>query len=215
MRILAVILIGWLSTTVWAKDKLGLSATALLGVPHPINLGFDARISETCGGGATGGKFSYTLKTNNTPVNLGSTNIEGRIRYFLWKKSFFIGSSLGWQSLTAEATKDISVTVGPTTTAVPTTVKVTVNSLFVTPHIGWFIVYDSGFTLGFEVGAQFPISPASSLDVSTSSQYALLLDLAKQTDTYRTLDSDINDAAKKVGKLILPFVTILRIGWTF
>ncbi len=190
---------------------LELIPTILVGFPHPINFAMDLRVEGTFGVGIGLGKASYTLASAQPPLTLGSSNLEARIRWFPFEGAFFLGGILGWQKLSTAASNNIRVA----STDVPTHLKLTVSGPYITPHLGWIWVIGSGFTLGIEGGIQLPFSQRSNFDATTNETFTPIFDAVKTTEAYHSLEQDLNNAGEKIGEQILPFVTLLRIGWTF
>ena len=98
----------------------------------------------------------------------------------------------------------------------PTSIELKQNSFYLTPHLGWMWGWAGGFTVGFEMGWQFPLSPQSELNISISDPTLnSLLAQLKQTSQYQSLESDTVKVANRLGKTSIPFITFLRMGWTF
>lgn len=96
----------------------------------------------------------------------------------------------------------------------PSSVAITTNgsvqTLILTPEIGYVFTWRAGFTFGFDVGAQIPIAPSS---VSFSDHAAAGGVPQSFIDSY--LDSDrqkVRQTLEKVGQTVLPAFH-LRIGW--
>lgn len=78
--------------------------------------------------------------------SLSSWAAEVGLMVFPFGGSFFLGAAGGHLSLAASA---------PTKAG---QVSFDISSLYLTPHLGWLSTWDSGFSIGFDVGAQLPIS---------------------------------------------------------
>ncbi len=77
---------------------------------------------------------------------------EADLRLFILRGAFFLGSSLGTQSLTATATSNGVTAQGDLTT------------FYITPRLGWLWIWDSGFLLGTDFGVQIPVSNTLTID---------------------------------------------------
>jgi hypothetical protein len=182
----------------------------LAGVPHPVNLGLDlrhGRFSE----GLTGGLLSLSFKNN---INVKISNVELRGRWHPFSGSFILGTAVGQQSITGSTTQ--TFTTNPGGIEVPTKIELAVQGGYVTPHLGWLWVWGSGFSLGFEVGVQVPFAQNSELEITIQdpSQNAFL-DQVKATPEYQQAESDVTTNSDRLGKQVLPYVTVLRLGWAF
>ena len=198
------------STSVVHAENPTFGPSLLVGFPHPINLSVDKRVTDKYSAGIAAGALSLTLQSSGIKVSV--SNFEVRGRWHPFSGSFILGGILGYQHLVGSGSTSILVL----NANVPTTVNLIVNSLFFTPHLGWFWTWSSGFTLGFELGLQIPLSPKSTLDVTIDDPlYNSLLDLVKLTSPYQKLESDIEGQANRLAKSALPYATALRLGWMF
>jgi hypothetical protein len=116
-------------------------------------------------------------------ASIEASGFDGEVRLFPFRGSFFVGSALGVQSLTASATR------------AGTTVSVDMTTLYATPRLGWLGVWSSGLSLGFDAGVQLPLST----DVSAASNNG---DAARRAA----------QAASAVGNTPLPSIS-LRVGF--
>ncbi|MCX6126973.1 MAG: hypothetical protein NTV34_19790 [Proteobacteria bacterium] len=53
--------------------------------------------------------------------------------------------------------------------AIPTKVKVAAKSNYIAPHIGWFGIWEPGFTIGLVLGWLIPSGATSSSEISFAS----------------------------------------------
>lgn len=113
---------------------------------------------------------------------LSSWSADASLLLHPFRGSFFLGASLGHMSLDAQAPTQ----AGP--------VSVSVATQYVSPRLGWLATWDSGFSLGFDVGAQLPLSP----------EVTAVAPAGKQ--------SNVESLARSLAALPLPTVG-LRLGW--
>ena len=113
---------------------------------------------------------------------LSSWSLEAGLQVFPFGGSFFLGATTGHLSLAASA---------PTKSG---TVTFDISSFYVTPHFGWLAIWDSGFSLGFDLGAQLPFSTS----VETSGP--------------RRAASNVDNLAHALAGLPLPTLS-LKLGW--
>jgi len=171
-----------------------------LGVPHPLSFGLDflteTKLIEV---NLNFGFFGATV----SGVSVSMTNTELGLLYHPFAGSFFVGALIGQQNLKA---KNSSVILGITNVNVEANIKTN----YLTPEVGWHWQWSSGLNLGFEMGAQVPTSSQSDLSTNAAS-----LGVDTANSTYTAFEKDVKDTADKIGKLTLPYFTILRIGWMF
>mgnify|MGYP000128169742 CR=1 FL=1 len=186
-------------------------ASLTIAVPTGVNLAGDLRLGNSFSVGlALGGLAGEGGK--RTPISIGTTNAELRGRWHSFGGAFFLGLTLGGRSLYARATQSIDAGGG---NFVPTQVEMKITSGYATPHIGWLWVFGKGFSLGYEMGAQLPISPKGDLNASISDpDLDSFLSAIEQTQAYRDLENKIEDTGKVFGRIILPHV-LIRLGWAF
>lgn len=186
-----------------------LTPSMLFGVPHPINFALDAKIGRKFSGGITGGYFGFTYKGSEDPIRLTLPNYELRARWHAFGGACFLGGAIGYHSATATASKKITASG----VAVQTEAKLTIKGVYVTPHAGWMWIWESGFSLGLEIGLQVPVSPSSAFAVTYDRLD--LQDAVEATTEFKTLKKNVDDLGKTASKIPLPLLTLLRIGWTF
>jgi hypothetical protein len=194
-----------------SRDFL-FGASASLTVPHLMNIGLETIIFRKFGVSLNYG--NVTRRINN--VDLMMQHMDARFRWFPMGTSFFAGIALGRHQITGELDRDISYTAADSKKlVVQSHGKLTAHANYVAPHIGWFSVWDSGFTMGFDVGYLFPTSPGSKFSSSFKNAPADSDAALRETQDYKRLKEDLEDSAKAYASKGLPFVNILRLGWMF
>ena len=190
---------------------LRIGPSVALGLPHPVTGGIDIVYADIAALSITGGRFG---------VNVMDTDIEIRnwdvaARWFPFQGTFFVGASYGNQGIVGKRKVDLKVTTAGVPLTVPTTLRLEIESNYFTPQIGWYARWDSGFTLGFDIGFQIPSGANSELqtsfeDVSAAGEVAV-----RNSDEYKDNKKDVEDAAEAIGKKGIPFINIIRLGWLF
>jgi hypothetical protein len=104
----------------------------------------------------------------------------------------------------------------PTPASFDYTSEATMQTLVLTPDIGYFFTFKSGFTVGVESGLQIPIAPS---EITFQSE----LDLPPEWEPFEDqviqqyiapTDARVKDTLERVGQTILPTIGI-KIGWLF
>ncbi|MGK5090017.1 hypothetical protein WDW86_20900 [Bdellovibrionota bacterium FG-2] len=187
-------------------------ATVAAGFPHPLTFSLNTKLNPTFGVDGTYGYFGLSL--NN--IKVSTSNFEARGRWHPFDGSFFLGAAVGRHSISASQTQDITIASSGVSVAIPTKVGASITALYVTPQIGWLIVFGSGFTLGWDLGAVIPVSPSTTIDVEVGdATLNSFLTMVKQTSDYAVVEKTVQDKGNEYGKFPLPYLTVLRLGWMF
>jgi hypothetical protein len=199
------------TTTTTPRRRFGGSLS--LGVPHPIFLDVETIESPQLTLALGLGGLGIPIKTKNLDdAKLSIGAIDVRARWHPFSGAFFLGGILGVQSLQGSASETIAVS----SETVHTTVKVDVGTGYFTPHLGWLWMFKSGLALGTELGLQVPLGTKTKLDIATDHPVAnsVLVEL-KNTEPYRNLESGVSDFGRRIGQIVFPYVTLIRVGWFF
>jgi hypothetical protein len=175
-----------------------LGAHAALGFPHVLTAGLDLVTPGRAWGFALiAGAFTASGPES---TNVGMTNTELQLRYHPWASAFYVGLGAGSHQVKIDKTETIQ---GNSVKA-----EATVKASYLKPQFGWIWQYDSGFSIGMEFGY---LSPSGSTTDFTSNAPAP----AQATPEYANLEKDVKDNGDKFGKMGLPFVSLIRLGWMF
>lgn len=159
------------------------------GVQQPVRADVVLRLHEYFAvGGSAGGipsqmgsaMLSLAGVQNGT---LSSLSFDGSLLFFPARDSFFLGVSAGSMSLSASSSNRDGF------------VAVEAHELYVTPRFGWFATWDSGFTFGFDVGMQLPLSTS-----------------VVATGTTATVATNAEGLARTIVEMPMPTISI-RLGW--
>jgi hypothetical protein len=186
--------------------------TLQVGFPHPMNYGLDVQLCKCFSFGFSTGKFELT---GGDDVKIQIANWDLRGRWHPFQGSFFVGAAYGSQNVVAKASKDVKFKTNGIETEVPATVQLELKNNYLTPHLGWFAVWDVGFTMGFEIGAQVPMSSKTNLEVGFDNVSPSQEAAVKDTDEYKKLEDSVEKAGDMMGKTTIPYITLLRLGWLF
>jgi hypothetical protein len=187
-----------------------------LDVPHLVTTSLDATYNRTFGFSIAASNFYRKFdadEVKQAEVELKSFDV--RFRWFPWQGSFFIGASYGKQAIGVKGKKDLALNFQGNSLTVPTHLKYTLDTTYFTPHLGWFATWDSGFTMGFEVGAQIPTSTKAELKVAFDNVGTAAENEVKESSQYKDAKKDVEDAGEALGKKVLPYINLIRIGWLF
>jgi hypothetical protein len=164
---------------------------ALLPVPSLYSVGLEARI-----GGSLGLTVEYgTLPSLQIPnaANADSRllfkDLNAAVRWFPWSKRFYLGAALGTRTFEARATESTTGVVA----------KAQVKSTYLAPELGWRFIWSSGFFMGIDLGYQIITSNTSTFDLPGP--------------TTAQDQQDLKDASDHLGKLGMPILSVLQLGF--
>ncbi|WP_141732771.1 hypothetical protein [Oligoflexus tunisiensis] len=202
------------ATAAKGKGLLGdlrFGPSVALGLPHPLTGGVDLVYADLISVSLTGGRYGF--KVDETELEI--RNWDATVRFYPFLGSFFIGAALGNQGIVGKLKTDVETTTAGVTLTVPTTLRLEVESNYLTPQIGWFARWDSGLTLGFDFGYQMPSGVKSELQTSFDNVSAASQQAVQNSEDYKENKEDVEKAAEAVGKTSIPYISFFRIGWLF
>lgn len=163
---------------------------SIIHIPAP-GFGIDAKFMNRFGA-----SIDYNLipDINFSGVKAGYTDLSATARWFPFEGRFFVGAALGRREFHAKG----SVTeAGITETA-----KIKVQSTYLAPEIGWRFVTEVGFFYGLDLGYQLILSKSTTLTIPSA--------IADASET-----QDVKDAGDQIGKIGLPIISLMQLGWYF
>lgn len=172
---------------------------SILNFPHPLNLGLELVFGEF-----VGIKYGQSLRPSVTidGDKLKLDDKQATVRLYPTRSAWFIGMAYGQHE--AEANRHDVVN------GFDTNIFAKVKSEYWMPTTGFKWVYDSGFTIGVEIGWIFPHNSSSRVYSDQD-----LNPIVNADDTYREIRRDTEEAAEKYVKDGVPTLGLLEIGWTF
>lgn len=170
---------------------------AILGFPHPAEVSLEGKYLDLFGFQAAYG-FLPEITISNVKAKMNAWDV--RARWFPFRGAMFIGAAYGQQTLTGSKSDTIS--------GVPVQATVEVKTNYITPHLGWRWVWESGFFMGVDFGWQ--LASSAKTTVSTNAPAAV-----QATTEYISLRGKVTDAGNDLGETGLPSVTFIRLGWLF
>ena len=126
-----------------------------------------------------------------TMAKIGWNDFSLGAKWYPWAARFYLGARGGVRSFDAKGRDD----------ATGLEAKASVKSTYLAPELGWHFTWESGFFLAVELGYQLILSKSSTFTFPAG------IDQGTQ--------SDVQDAADLVGKVGLPVLTLLQLGYYF
>lgn len=191
-------------------DNFLVGASVALTVPHVRNLALESVFYHNYGVSLNYGTVTETI--SNIAISVKHTDI--RFRWFPWKSSFFAGLALGQHTIKGELDREVAKITGATKkVAIHGTLVASAN--YVAPQIGWFAIWDGGFTLGADIGYLLPSSPKSTFTSKIADPPAGTEAEVKASKEYTDMKSDLEAAGNTLISKPIPLITIIRLGWMF
>jgi hypothetical protein len=163
---------------------------ALLPVPAVYGLGLEAKFANFIGVGLDYNAWPTLDFGGSVKAGYNDLALTGRV--FPWRGRFFLGAALGQRNFFAKGTE---ATTGQE-------VKIEVKSTYLAPEIGWRFVWTSGFFMGIDLGYQIVLSPKTTL---TAPGLAVAAD--------PQLKKDVEDAGDQIGRVGLPIISLIQLGF--
>jgi hypothetical protein len=164
-----------------------IGAFAGIGLPRPLSVEGMLKIGDVVGLGL---EYSVLPTVSASGVNATFSAIDADLRIFPLRNGFFVGVAAGRQQFAATSTIALPLGLGSLDE------RVSGESWFVNPRLGFLWTWSWGLTVGIDAGVQIPV--ATSFTNTIPSELAV-----SQTAT---------DVAHFFGKDVLPTVDLLRLG---
>ena len=171
---------------------------SLLAIPHPLEIGMEAKYRNVIGFSIDYG-FIPTLHISSATAQINA--ISAALRWFPFHGAFFLGVRAGSQKISVSKSASIS--------GVDANVQADVTSSFYTPHMGWRWVWSSGFFTGIDLGWQ--VASGADTQITTNVRSTAIF----VTPEYATLESDAKKVGNDIGNKALPSLTMIHFGWLF
>ncbi len=193
-------------------SQIYVGPTIQIGFPQIMSYSLEALVARTVSFGFTTGTYTAD-QMDKAELKIKGYDIHARWHPFMG--SFFLGAAYGRMELDGTYEDKFTARVNGFEREVNAKVLANIKAKYVSPRLGWFAVWDSGLTAGFELGAQIPLSPETSVDAiipgATAGEEAQI----KSTSDYKDLEKQANDTVKFLGKKTIPIVTLFKVGWMF
>jgi hypothetical protein len=196
-----------------------------VGLPNLFSFGGLLKVTNYFGAGVNVGIIP-SLRISlygQASLSYHEYDIYGRI--FPFGGGFFLGAGVGYATIegTLKKTFDTLRYSGllPANIAIPDQVtyesRGSVETMVLTPEIGYFYTTRIGFSIGVDLGAQIPIAPSdtrydSSLPLPAGTPQAVVDQV--QHDYVEPNDKKVEDTLHTIGRTPLPTINV-RIGWLF
>lgn len=181
--------------------RLGL-LLGIVSVPRPVNIELFAKPNDWFGVGA-GFSMIPQVEVSGIKGKMNAFNAVGRV--FPFGGAFYVGAAAGLQNLDVEGSDTVENQ--------ELTAKAEHSAFFVTPQVGWLWTWDSGFTVGLNVGVQVALT--STPEVKVHDPSGAVVDPAALGPDAVELEDDVQKAATLFGKYPLPALDLFKLGFLF
>ena len=188
-----------------------------VGLPAVVSFGGMVKLTRYLGGGINIGliptiKLSYY---GEATVSYQHYEIYGRL--FPFGGSFFLGAGAGYATIrgtlkTTQSLAALPIPVPEIGDSLTINSEGSVRTMMLSPTIGFFHTFGSGFSIGIEGGAQVPIAPSEVTLNTTVPSVTNPVAQGYVTDYFNKNDKQVRDQLEKMGQTILPTFGI-KIGW--
>ncbi|HYP99310.1 MAG TPA: hypothetical protein VER96_11630 [Polyangiaceae bacterium] len=184
------------------------------GLPEIMNFGAQLKLTRFFGAGVNVGLIP-TVKINyygEAQQQYQEYDVYGHIYPF--GGSFFLGAGVGYAQIDGILVShfNLSALNAGVSGNVDVMGDATVRTLVLTPQLGFLKIFDVGFAIGFDVGAQIPIAPSQVDFHTTTVGLQPPYDNAVQTTFIDPNEAKVRHTLDTVGRTPLPTFN-LKIGW--
>jgi hypothetical protein len=186
-----------------------------VGLPGLLSFGGAIKLTKYFGAGLNVGivpelQFDYY---GDATVSYQSVILYGHIHPL--GGGFFLGAGVGYAHVRGTYAEDfdLSEEFDPNffDTTFRYTSEATVQTLVLTPELGYFFTFKSGFTMGVDAGVQIPIAPS---EIKFEGRVDSDLPDEVVSQFTRQTDERVASTLERVGQTIIPTVGI-KMGWLF
>ncbi|MGC4086622.1 MAG: hypothetical protein QM756_01760 [Polyangiaceae bacterium] len=194
-----------------------------VGLPNLLNVGGTLKLTRFLGGGINIGIIPTVRLSYYGEATLSYQEYDVYGRIYPFGGGFFIGAGAGYEHVRGTLNGNVDMTpfisgamllpagLLPPGYSLPTSVyyeaRGSVRTMVLTPQIGYFYTFRSGFSMGVDVGAQFPIAPSEIEFESKVTPQEL-----EQLKPFQEQKKKLRDTLETVGRAPLPTLNS-RIGW--
>jgi len=185
-----------------------------VGLPNLLSFGGTLKLTRYFGAGVNIGLIPEAHIAYYGEATLAYQEYDAYGRIYPFGGGFFIGAGVGYARArgTLEKRFDTSAYASqfPALPAsVVTRSEGSVQTLVLTPQLGYFHVFGSGFAAGIDFGAQIPLAP-SDIEFETRVSDAIPAPLVEQY--VGPNDARVRDTLETIGRTPLPTINF-KVGW--
>jgi hypothetical protein len=195
-----------------------------VGLPNLLSLGGTLKLTRYLGAGINIGLIPTLRISYYGEATLAYEEYDLYARLYPFGGAFFLGAGVGYENVrgTLVNTMDLSPYQSQVPeVSLPGSVQyqsiARVQTMVLTPQIGLFHTFGSGFSLGLDIGAQIPIAPSQ---IDFTSQVDAQFDPRLPAEVRQQLihqyteptDQKVRSTLETIGRTPIPTISV-RIGW--
>jgi hypothetical protein len=178
------------------------------GLPEVLNFGAQMKLTRFVGLGINVGLIPTVKIQYYGEAAQKYREYDAYAHIYPFGGSFFFGTGVGYAQIDGTLYNRFRVAGY----AVDVTSDATVRTLVLTPQVGFLKIFDVGFAVGFDLGAQIPIAPSqvefNTVSVGIPPELAAMI----QRDYINPNDEKVRHTLDTVGRTPLPTFNF-KIGW--
>lgn len=142
-------------------------------------------------GSRLGFSFDYGVlpDVSYSGVKINYRDLAGAVRVYPFAGAFYLGASCGQRTFKAHSSSGTDEA------------RVTVDTTYIAPELGWRWIWENGFFLGMDLGYQLVLDHS----------FKFWTTGAPSASTQK----DVNDAGDQIGKIGLPVASLFQVGYFF
>ena len=195
-----------------------------VGLPALVSFGATLKLTRYLGAGVNVGLIPTMKISFYGDATLSYQEYDAYARVYPFGGGLFLGAGIGYATVKGTYTEnfDLSGYQSPVPgVSLPADAlyrsEGSVKTMVVTPQLGVFHSFDSGFSLGFDIGAQVPVAPSqiafsSSVEANLDPRIPASLRQQLYDEYVGPANHRVEQTLEKVGRSIIPTFNI-RIGW--
>lgn len=198
-----------ISNTSHAIDFIEWGPEVGISFPQPLQLGAHLNCSGNEFFCANKVQFYSNVGYVYLPINKFSLRIfstEIGSRYYVWDGAFYVSTGLGYRYISLAV--DTSMFKIDNETVI-TDGSLRLNTLYLSPTVGWDFSISDSLRLGFDIGVQIP------LFMTSGCLYLSNKNDGTNSDNSSFLQTNSQKAISRIAALPLPKLALIRFSWTF
>jgi hypothetical protein len=190
------------------------------GLPEVANLGAQIKLTRFVGVGVNIGLIPTVKISYYGDATLKYQEYDAYGRIYPFGGVFFLGAGVGYANIKGSLashfdTSAVQATY-PGVPGIPASVDVfsdaSVRTLVLTPQIGLMKIFDIGFAIGIDIGAQVPIAPSKVEFNTVAPGVPDIIANEVRTRYINPNDEKVRSTLEKIGRTPLPTFNF-KIGW--
>ena len=203
-----------------------------IGIINGPSIGIEAKVFHFFGFGINYSSYSFSrgismssssasANYNITDIGLKYRQLEAKLVYYPFGKSFYLAAAFGSRKMTFTSSGTVSTKISafPETISAPIHADFALQSTYIAPTVGWLWNWEGptgGLAIGTDFGIQFSTANELQVNSSVDGQYSPYTgDILSGAD-YQDYENKIKtDLVNSVKNTPLPFWNIIKVGWLF